>query len=79
MSSVKARIGNLGRRPLCGANCGVSARQDDIDLGFDQLGRMFLELLDAQPVTAPIDREVLHRDLHAHEEHRAANPGFQRS
>jgi hypothetical protein len=24
----------------------------------DQLGRMFLELLDAQPVTAPIDCEV---------------------
>jgi hypothetical protein len=50
---------NRGRCPLCGANSGVSTCQDDIDLGFDQLRRMFLELLNAQSVTAPIDVEVL--------------------
>jgi len=38
---------NLARCPLRGANGRVSAGQDDIDLGFHQLGRMFPELLDA--------------------------------
>src|SRR5262249_6529836 len=53
---------NLSRRPLRGANGRISARQDDIDLSIDQLGRVFFKLLDAQPVTARIDREVLALD-----------------
>ena len=31
------RLGRL----LCGANCDISGGYDDIDLGFDQLGRIF--------------------------------------
>src|SRR5262249_9006675 len=53
---------NLGRRLPRGANGSVSARQDDIDLSFHQLGRMFLELLDPQSITAPIDDEILAPD-----------------
>ncbi len=50
---------NHARRPLRGPNRGIPAGQDDIDLGFDQLRRMFFESLGAQSVTVSIDREVL--------------------
>jgi hypothetical protein len=53
---------NAARGPLCGANCCISARHDDIDPGVYQLGRMLLELLHGWAVTLPIDCEVLTLD-----------------
>src|SRR5262249_31689366 len=50
---------NAGRGPLCGANCCISARRDNVDPGVHQFDRMLLELLCGQAVTIPIDREVL--------------------
>jgi hypothetical protein len=36
---------NAGRGPLCGANCCISARDDNVDPSVHQFGRMLLELL----------------------------------
>jgi hypothetical protein len=36
---------NAGRGPLRGANCCISARDDNVDPGVHQFGRMLLELL----------------------------------
>ena len=36
---------NAGRGPLCGANCCISARHDNVDPGVHQFDRMLLELL----------------------------------
>src|SRR5215471_241779 len=49
---------NAGCGPLCGANCCIAARHDNIDPSAHQFGRMLLELLGRQAVTVPIDREV---------------------
>src|SRR5262245_59087427 len=46
-------------RTLCGANRCISARQDDIDASFHQIGRMALHSLRQQRETGCIDYEIL--------------------
>ena len=49
-------------RPLCGVSGNIPAAHNDINLGFDQLHRMFRELLDTQIITLRINHKVLALD-----------------
>ena len=47
---------------MSGANRSISARGDDINARFRQLGRMSLELCGSEAITSRIDCEVLPLD-----------------